>query len=180
MKTALTGWVLPVLGFFLIGFATANAAEAPKLGYFVMQKVVEQSKAGQEMKGKLDQEKEKLKGELEQKWQQYKQAKESLEKLSASMDEATKLAKEKQIQQVRQENEKLAADSTTRYKTLSNELATQVTKNVSEVVQKIGESEKYDYIFEAGRGGVFYAGDKDDLTKRVVEELDKMPAAPAK
>lgn len=180
MKSTLTGLVLMVLGFFLIGFATANAAEAPKLGYFILQKVIEQSKAGQQMKNKLDLEKEKFKNELEKKDQGYKQAKESLEKQASSMDEATRRAKEQQVQQLRQENEKLAAESSTKYNKLSNDLMAQVVNNVSNVVGKIGESEKYDYIFEAGRGGVFYSVDKDDLTKRVVEELDKMPAVSTK
>ena len=44
-----------------------------------------------------------------------------------------------------------------------------------EIVRNIGKNEKYDYIIEVGKGGIVWANEKDDLTKRILQELDKSP-----
>ncbi len=44
-------------------------------------------------------------------------------------------------------------------------------KKMSEIANKIGKDEKYDFIFE--KNALVVANEKDDLTSRVVTELDK-------
>jgi outer membrane protein len=48
-----------------------------------------------------------------------------------------------------------------------------IIDRVMDLVKKIGRDDKYDCIIEVNKGGVVYFNEKDDLTNRLVQELDK-------
>ncbi len=164
--------IVLAVGAFLASHMTAWAA-ASKFGYFDLQTVLEQSKGGKQAKEDFRKEKEKIKSDMDDKAKAFKGAKEEFDKKKTVLDESAKTKKTKELHEMQQEGEKFILESNTKLNKLSNELVAPIIDKILEIVRKIGKDDKYDYIFEVGKGGIVYANDKDDLTKKVIEELDK-------
>jgi outer membrane protein len=160
--------VLLVLTVFVFG--GAGLAAAAKIGYFDLQTVLDQSKAGQNAKEEFKREKDRMKAEMDDKGRQFKSAREELDKKKSAMDDA---AKNRKLAELEMEAQKYAMESQNKLGKLSNDLMAPIVDRTLEIVRNIGKSEKYDYIIEVGKGGIVWAQDKDDLTKKVLQELDK-------
>jgi outer membrane protein len=146
-----------------------------KIGYFNMQAVMEQSKWGKQAKEEFQKEKDKAKADIGVKTDDFKTLKEEFDKKGSLLDEKARVKKIQELQQKRAESEKLLMQSTNELTHLSNELAAPIVKRIMEIVSKIGKDDKYDFIFEAQKSGLVYGTEKNDLTKRVLDELDKSP-----
>lgn len=179
MRKRLAGGILLALGLF-VAFNSAAWAASSKFGYFDLQTVLDQSKYGKQARDDFQREKDKIKTEMDEKARAYKTAKEELEKKKTVMDEATKTKKNKEIQEMQQGGEKFLMESQAKMNKLSNELMQPIVEKIIEIVKKMGRDDKYDYIFEVGKGGIVYATDKDDLTKKVTDELDRSTLSPKK
>ena len=77
-----------------------------------------------------------------------------------------------------QEGEKLAQETNQKLGKLRSDLFDPISNKVVEIVRKVAKDQGYDYVFEREKAGLAVAPDKDDLTKKVLEELDK--ASPSK
>jgi outer membrane protein len=168
-------WVVALLlaGFFVISSTAGWAAAAPKIGSFDLQVVLDQSKAGKEAKESFKDQKNKVKDEMEEKAKAFRTAKEELDKKKSVMDESTKNKKTKELAQMQQEGEKLIMEANAKLNKLSNELMAPIVDKVLEIVRKMGKDKKYDFIIEVGKGGIVYSNTEADLTKTVIEEMDK-------
>jgi outer membrane protein len=156
--------------FVFVG--TALAAASPKIGYFDLQTILDQSKAGQDAKEDFKREKERMKTEMDDKGKQLRSAKEDLDKKKSAMDES---AKNKKMAELQMEAEKFAVESQNKLSKLSNDLMSPIVDKALEIVRRMGKDDKYDYIIEVGKGGIVWATEKDDLTKKILQELDKSP-----
>ncbi|MGV8074665.1 MAG: OmpH family outer membrane protein [Syntrophobacteraceae bacterium] len=163
--------VVPV--FFLIFNATLWAASSPKIGYFDMQAVLSQSKSAKDAQEQLTSEKKRLEAGLDDKVKAFKTAREEFEKKKSVMDDAAKNKKTKELQEMGQEGEKLYMEAQSKLKKLENDLMGPVLEKVKEIVRRIGREDKYDFIFEKSLGGIVFAGDSNDLTKRISQDLEK-------
>jgi len=179
MGKQLAGGILLTLGLVMILTAAAWAA-SPKMGYFDLQTVLDQSRYGKQAREDFNREKDKIKTEMDEKAKAFKGAKEEFDKKKAVMDDSAKNKKTKEIAEIQAQGEKFLMESNAKLNKLSNELMSPIVDKILEIVRKIGKDEKYEYIMEVGKGGIVYATDKDDLTKKVVEELDKSTLAPKK
>ena len=182
MKKRVAGGILLVLGLLVASIPGAWAAgsSSSKFGYFDLQTVLDQSKFGKQAREDFKREKDKIKSEMDEKATKYKTAKEELDKKKTVMDESAKNKKNKEIQEMQQSGEKFLMESNAKLNKLSSELMAPIVDKVLEIVKKMGKDDKYDYIIEVGKGGIVYANDKDDLTKKVIEELDKSIISPKK
>lgn len=170
-------WILAVLvlSFFTVFNAAAWAASTPKIGYFDLQQVLDKSRVGQQAKDSFKDERTKARSEMEEKAKAYKAAKEEYDKKKSVMDESARNKKNKEIEQMQQEGEKLVMETNAKLQKLSNELMAPIIDKVLEIVRKMGKDDKYDYIIEVGKGGIVYANEKNDLTRTIAAELDKSP-----
>jgi outer membrane protein len=164
---------LVLLAAFIVGIS-ANAFAASgtiKIGYLDTNAVALQSNWGKKIIDDLKKEQERLASELDEKGKAFKAAKDEFDKKREVMDEKAKSKKQKELQDMATELEKLASDSSAKF----NQLATQAKKplfdKITEIVSRIARDDKYDFIFE--KASLHYASDKDDLTKRIAGELDK-------
>ncbi len=91
------------------------------------------------------------------------------EKKQSVLDAKSKTQKEQELRDMQQEGQKFLMVS----KGKLNELQAILAKKVHEVVEKVARDEKYDFVFE--KTSLVYSSSKDDITKRVATELDKLP-----
>ncbi|GLI35953.1 OmpH family outer membrane protein [Desulforhabdus amnigena] len=175
MKKRISGWwILLVLGIFVVSSSTVWAASSPKIGYFELPTVLQQSRWGKQSNEEFKREGDSIKADVDRKVQAFKTAKEEFDKKKDVLDEKTKAKKIKELQALQQEGEKLLMESNAKMSKLSNELTGPLVDKVLEIVRRIGKEEKYDYIFEREKAGIVFADDKENLTRRVIDELDKV------
>ncbi|MCE5335427.1 MAG: OmpH family outer membrane protein [Desulfobacteraceae bacterium] len=167
-----SGWILLIAGLMLGLSTNAFAASGSlKVGYFDANQAMVQSQWGKKVVDELKREHERVNNELEEKGKTYKAARDEYEKKRDVMDDKARNRKQKELQDMAVEMEKLANDATQKYNKRAQEVRAPLYQKVSEIVTRIGKDEKYDYILE--RGSLHFANERDDLTKKIVAELDK-------
>jgi outer membrane protein len=170
MKKRNFGWMVLVLGSIMVMSASTTwAAAAPKIGVVDAVGALQQSAWGRQATEELKKQAEKMDADLEMKQKAFGGKKEEFDKKQSVMDAKSKSQKEQELRDMQQEGQKFLMES----KGKLNELQAAVAKKVHTVVEKIAKDEKYDFVFE--KTSMVYSSDKDDITKRVISELDKLP-----
>jgi outer membrane protein len=172
MRVKVSVFVVLILVIFLT-WSTGARAASPKFGYFDLQTIMDKSTAGQQAKADFKREADKLKLDLEQRSKDFKALRDEFEKKKSVLDEAARNKKLKELQEKQAEGEKFATESNAKFNKLTSDYSQPIVDKILEIVRRIGKDEKYDYIFEAQKGGIAFANDKDDLTLRLIDELNK-------
>ncbi len=166
------GWILVMAGLVLGLSANAFSASGNlKIGYFDANGAAMQSQWGKKIIDELKSKQERMSSELDSKGKAFKSAKDEFDKKRDVMDEKTKAKKQKELQDMAVELEKLATDSGQTFNKEASQIKAPLFQKISEIVNKIGKDEKYDFILE--KGTLHFANDRDDLTRRIASELDK-------
>lgn len=161
------GATLMVLALCLVvGMPSLAAA---KTGFFDFQSVLDKSRAGQAAQEEYKRETERYRVEIEDKARQFKALKEESDKKKGPVDDATK----RKMEGLKSEVEKLSMEAQGKTSKLNSDVMKPLMDRVLELVKKIGRDDKYDCIIEVKSGGVVYFNERDDLTNRLVQELDK-------
>lgn len=166
------GSVILMLSF--VALAASPALAAPKTGYFDLQVVLQTSKWGKQSNEEFKVQGEKIKQEVDEKAKTFKSARDEFEKKRDVMDEKARTKRLKELQEMQNEGEKLIIESNAKLSKLSQELSAPLVEKILEIVKRIGKEEKYDYIFERDKGGIVFATEKEDLTQRIIDELNKI------
>ncbi len=169
MKERNLGRVLLALGAIILFSATTTWAASPKIGVVDAMAVLQISQWGKAATEELKKQDEKMYAELDQKQKAFMGAKEEFDKKKDVLDAKSKSKKEQELRDMQQDGQKLVMDA----KGKMNDLQAALAKKVREVVEKYGRDEKYDFILE--KSAVVYSSDKDDVSRQVAKELDKLP-----
>jgi outer membrane protein len=165
-------WSVLVAVLTVVVVAGTSLAASPKIGYFDLQTILDQSKAGQDAKEEFKRERTRLQTEMEEKGKAFRTSKDDLEKKKSAMDDS---ARSRKMAELQAEAEKYAMETQNKLGKLSNDLMSPIVDKALEIVRRMGKDDKYDYIIEVGKGGIVWATEKDDLTKKVLQELDRSP-----
>lgn len=172
---------LSAVCFSILFAATSWAAPAggsAKIGYFDAQAISSQCKWVKQANEEFKKQSEVITADVNQKANAFKAAKEEYDKKSDVWDQKTKDKKQKELLGMAQEGEKMAQETNQKLGKLRSELFDPISNKMVEIVRKVARDQGYDYVFEREKAGLAVAPDKDDLTKKVLDELDK--AAPLK
>lgn len=172
MKKVFVRFLLLFSGFSMI--CTASALAAGKIGYFDMPVVLQESKWGKKTAEDFKRQQETIKADVDVKAKAFKAAKEEFDKKKDVMDDKAKGKKIKELQDMQAEGEKILMESNAKLNKLTQDLRGPLVDKIIEIVKKIGKDSDYDYIFERETAGLVFATDKDNVTRRVIEELDKV------
>jgi len=149
-----------------------------KIGYVHSQKVLTDLKEFQDAQNKLDEINRQWETEGMEMQQQLQQMREQYDAQSLLLSEAKKKEKQQEIEGLYLQLQKFQRDkwdpqSGENLKKQA-ELIQPILDKINAVIKKIGEDEKFDYIFDTANGGILHAGDNQpDLTDRVLAELNK-------
>jgi Skp family chaperone for outer membrane proteins len=142
-----------------------------KIGYVDVTGAATQSQWGKKVTEDLKKEQERLGSAVEQKKQAFVAARDDYEKKKDAMDEKARARKQKELQDMYAELEKLATESSTKWNDQAKAVREPIFKKIMEIANKIAKDDKYDFIIE--KSALLVGNDKDDITLRVVSELDK-------
>jgi len=166
----LFGCVLVAASITLV-FCVQAMAAGGKIGYVDVYGAAGQSKWGKKITDDLKKEEESLRGTLDQKKQAFVSARDDYMKKKEVMDAKARDRKEKELQDMAEELQKLASDAGNRLNEEKRAATDPLIKKIIEIANKIAKDDKYDFILE--KSAIVATSEKDDLTARVVAELDK-------
>jgi outer membrane protein len=149
-----------------------------KIGYVHSQKVLSELKEWQDAQKKLDEINRQWENEGLEMQQTLQQLREQFDAQSLLLSEAKKKEKQQEIEGLFLQLQKFQRDKwdpqSGEILKKQAELIQPILDKINDVIKKIGEDEKYDYIFDTANGAILHAGaDQPDLTDRVLEELNK-------
>jgi Skp family chaperone for outer membrane proteins len=172
MKNKVVQGILLVL-VVLLSYSPMASADPLKIGYFDYKTVIDRSKWGKKAMRQLEQKHKRLKAEVDKKAKEFKKMREELEKKRGMLDEKALAKKLKALQEAKRQGEQKLMQSGAEMRKLEDRLSEPFSKKVAEIVTKIAKKEKYDFIFEMRTAGLFYGSPKDDLTGKIIKELDR-------
>ena len=178
-----------IVGFMaglLLCAAQAMAAAAPaapemKVGTISIQKVVEESKAGQEAKKVLEAKQNELKPKFEAEQQALQEQAKEIEKKSSGWNEEVRSNREREYQKKMREYQLKVEDAQFELKQLEKKVLGPIFKELQTLIAEFGKQKGYTLILERSQGsGILYATDALDVSEALVKDLDARMATPAK
>ncbi len=160
------------LGILLCGVQVAGAKDV-KIGVVDFQKVFDESSVIRDLNNELQ---EKIKAEEEiiaSRQDSLKVKKEEFDKQQSMLDADVRSEKEDRLRQELKDLQRYAKDKQDEFQRKGAELMQRVMQELTEIVEEIGEKEKYSTIMERSTGGVVYFSDSTDITAEVVKGYDK-------
>lgn len=149
---------------------------AQKFGYVQSQKILAQYQEYVDAQNKLNE----IRNGYDSEYQ--KMLKEYNDMLQEIDSQSLLLSPEKKQEKMQKAQEKATAIEQFKYDKLgpqgefykkSMELTKPIIDKINALIAKIGKDDGYDYIFDASSGSLVYAAPENDLTDRVLEELNK-------
>jgi outer membrane protein len=160
------------LSLFFVEFVSAQL----KIGYVNSQKILTTLPEAIDAQKKLEGESNKWSQELQAMEEEFKTTQEQLEQQSLLLSDTKKQERAQELQNLyvkmqQYQNDKWGENG--EYFKRKEELFMPVISSINDAINKIGEDEKYDYIFDSVAGNILHAKEKYDLTEFVLEELEK-------
>lgn len=151
--------------------SAGSVASGPaRIGFVDMDIVLQQSHAVQEHVGRIEDQLQSRKKEIERKTAEYSRLREGLERQDSLLSDEEKANRRRRIQELKTEIEDLQYEANRHLRQSESGVIEPVLDAVMATVRQVGEREGYDLIL---RGELVLYGDPaHDLTDRVIQELD--------
>lgn len=170
--------------FVLFFFVFCHGANAQiKIGYIDSQKILANFKDALDVQKQLDAKSQEWTRQLQDMQAQANSMQEQLESQSLLLSQEKKDEKLRDIQELALKFQKFREEkwgqNGAAFK-LQQDLMQPVFDKIQAEIDKIGKTDKYDFVFDGVAGNIVYASpDQDDLTDRILEELNKGVAVAA-
>lgn len=151
--------------------ATAYAVEV-KIGFVDLQRVLSESKRGQEAKAKIEARGSELDKQFQQMQKEVQSLKDEIEKKGKLLSANVLKEKQKEYEQKLKQLETFVQNSRQELQEMEREAVAQILKDAEKVISDIGRKEGYTLILEKQRSFILFAPDEIDLTDRVIKALD--------
>ncbi len=168
--------------FFILALmlliALPGFSQKLKIGYVHSQKILSDLKEWQDAQKKLDEINRQWENEGLEMQQRLQQLREQFDAQSLLLSETKKREKQQELESLMLQLQKFQRDKwdpqSGEILKKQAELVQPILDKINGVIKKIGDDEKFDYIFDTANGAMVYFGpDQPDLTDRVLAELSK-------
>lgn len=158
-----------VVSLLLAGATAVGAAEL-KIGYVNAVKVIEEAPQGESALKKLEAEFSPRDKKIVEMQNRIKQLEQDLEKNALVLKEADRRAKEHETVSLKRDVRRVSQEFREDYNLRRNEELAALQKIVFKAIVEIAKQENFDLILHEG---VIYAGNKVDITDKVLKKLGK-------
>ena len=146
----------------------ASAAAELKIGVVNMERILRESKTAIEASDRLNAEGQRRQEEIEGISRRFKSRLERFEKDAPSMDETTRLQERRALAEMERDVTRRSREAREEFNQRRNEEVLLLQNRAGRLVQDLAKREKFDLVLYE----YFYASDRIDLTKRVIDLLD--------
>lgn len=169
------GWVLGVIGWWLIVASQAVAAETLKVAIIDQQVVIEKSKAGKRALEELKSYAATRQKIINADDQELKELEQSIQ--DSKLSDAAKQEKQGQFQAKLEAYQRRLADFNREIQQKQREMVAEYSKKVREAAQAVSQREGYTAVIDRGNDAmiriVIYYQPGLDITEQVVKEFDR-------
>lgn len=156
---------------FGAGLSTeALSAQAIKIGYIDLQKIIEKSTKGKELRDRVQQlrtEKEKI---LAQKQEELARMRQDFQQKAMTLSDRARLDKEQELRQKELEFQNLSESFRQEVLMEGKKLQMLMFKELSEIVKRIGQQEGFTMIID--KDATLYVSESIDITDKVLQQYD--------
>jgi outer membrane protein len=158
----------------------AYGANVQKIGIIDLQKIIEESSVGKRSSVEMKSQGKKMEDTLKEKGAAIEGLQKTLEQKGAVMSKAAREKKEQDLRDQITDLKSLQRRYQDVLRELNLNLSKQITKDVFEIVEKIGKRDGYTLILDRRVGGIVYAPTAIDITDKVIKEYNSMDAKRSK
>lgn len=165
-----------LVGLVFLGMgmvSTAWSADALKIGYVDMQKILNQCEAGKDAKKTITEEVDKMQKSFIGKQRELEKIKEDLEKKGSVLSENVRREKEKEYQAKLRDMQRLQRDYEEDIRRKDREYTERILREMEIIVKKLGEEGKYTLILERNQPALVYISGSLDITDEVIRIADR-------
>lgn len=149
----------------------AQPAEVMRIGVVDMQAVLTQSAKGQKARAQLQSETEAKQKDMNAREEEVRKLQADLERQRAVLSPAALREKEEAIQRRIREIRRLAEDGNRDLQKREAELVGDLQREILQVVAEYGKEKGYSVVLERS-AGVWYVGERADLTKDIIDRYN--------
>ncbi len=179
-KSTRNAFVLALVGVLFLGLQSSVFAQL-KIGYIDSQKILANYKESVDAQKKLDAQNQKWQQQIQQMQQNLKNLQDQLDAQKLLLSEAKKQEKQQEIQNLYLKIQQFQMQKWGQQGELfqlQQKLMAPIIDQINKTITKIGQEEKFDYIFDTVQGNIVYASKKQpDLTDKVLKILNKSAAS---
>jgi len=154
--------------------APVLAADSVKIGYVDVRTVVLESKSGKQHKTSMESFVKDKQAALKKEEDKLKTLQQTLEKEMLTLTEAQKQDKQRGFQEKVQAFQKSAQDAEREVRQKDTEFTNKALEDVRKIITEVAKVEKVGLVL--GKTEVLYAEDGMDLTAKVIQKYDSLPA----
>lgn len=173
MKTKM--WTVVLASLLLFGLSSSSFAQ--KFGYINSQQILAQFKEAQDAQEQLDKLNQDWEAEAREMQMQFQEMGQQLDSQSLLLSEERQQEKQAELQALYQKIQQFQNDKwgqNGEFYRKQEEIMKPVYDKINAAITKVGEEERYDYIFDVVSGNIVYVSDNsNDLTELVIEELER-------
>lgn len=173
-KCCLTISVLIMILSMLLNSSQAIAAEkAEKIGFVDVREIMLKSNAGKKASDQMKVIYEKDRAKIQEKEAELKKLKDDMEKQRTILTEIAMKEKDAAFQKKLRDYQLLVKDVNEEIQAREQDLSKSMIPEILKAANTIGEREKYTLIIDAASLPIPYYAKEKDLSKQVIEELNK-------
>ncbi len=169
--------IVAVASFCLLAASTIAHSKELKIGYIDSGRILAGSKEYAEAQKKLEELKTEWQKQAAAKEEEIRKLQEELERQRLLLSPDTERKKEEEIrakyEEYREFVDSILSPETGKLAQKTQELSKPIYDKINAILERIGEEEDYDIIFDAFPQTIVYAKPEYDLTEKVLEELNK-------
>ena len=165
--------ILLTVGLFCLLLAgVASAAE--NIGFVNTREILFSSTAGKKAKEEMEKLKDKLTLQVKGSAADLQKLSEEFEKQKTVLAEAALKSKQAELQDKYGKHQLLVKGADEELRGKEEEVVNPMLQEIQKIINAIGEKDKYTAIFDTSAGNVLFKSKSHDLTKRVLEEFEKV------
>ncbi len=161
----------------LLGSTMAGAADKPAIAYVDVRAVLVESKAGKQHKAEMDKFVLNKQAALKKEEDKLKSLQQTLEKEMLTLTESQKQDKQRGFQEKVQALQKMAQDAERELRQKDSEYTNKSVEEIRKIIIETAKEEKLGLVLGKTEMSVLYAEDGMDLTPKVIQKYDSLPAA---
>jgi len=166
--------------FYLLIFINILLSEV-KIGYVDSQQIMTQYEGFRTAQIELEKEQKRLEADYNTMAQQLDSLFRAFEQQRLLMSNDRKAEKEQELiakeRELQEFGMRKLGPQNSELVQIQNQLMQPILKVFSDACNKVGADQGYDFIFDAGTGGLLYSLDSHNITDEVIEEMNKMAAS---
>ncbi|MGQ9857874.1 MAG: OmpH family outer membrane protein [Thermodesulfobacteriota bacterium] len=169
-------WLLGIVAAACLTFGSLGAAwsaSTVKIGYIDLQKIIEKSSKGKELRERVQQLRQDKERILSAKQEELVRMRQDFQQKAMTLSDRARLDKEQELRQKEIELQNLSESFRQEVLMEGKKLQMLMFKDLSEVVKRIGQQEGFTMIID--KDATLFVSESIDITDKVLQQYDSQP-----